>query len=196
MGQIIHHSITPPYWVDINGDKKQTQFPIKTSFDTREINTWNRLLSICHASITQLKHQNLFNIDVFIAYSARLNMLHAIHTLRCILSKKPCCTVYFNNFILTQPGFLGKMKLLASLTHSTHKTSILNPLKNSTNISLASKFFTAVIFENLCLAEFIRNSLTKWYIIILRYQVYRYMLHLSWTMIEPITTQNQWSTGA
>ena len=37
------------------------------------------------------------------------------------------------------------------------------------------------------------NSLTKWYVIILRYQVYRFTLYLSWTTIESITTQNQWS---
>ena len=34
------------------------------------------------------------------------------------------------------------------------------------------------------------NSLAKWYIIILCYQVYRIMLYLFWTMIEPITMQN------
>ena len=32
-------------------------------------------------------------------------------------------------------------------------------------------------------------SLTKWYVIILRYQVYRFMLYMFWTPIEPITTQ-------
>ena len=36
-------------------------------------------------------------------------------------------------------------------------------------------------------------SLTKWYVIIFRYQVYRFTLFLSWTTIEPITTQNQWT---
>ena len=33
------------------------------------------------------------------------------------------------------------------------------------------------------------NSLAKWYIIILSYQVYQFTLYLSWTTIEPITTQ-------
>ena len=33
------------------------------------------------------------------------------------------------------------------------------------------------------------NSLTKWYVIILRYHVYRFTLYLSWTTIEPITIQ-------
>ena len=40
------------------------------------------------------------------------------------------------------------------------------------------------------------NSPAKCYVIIPRYQVYQIMLYLSRTTIEPITTQNQWGTGA
>ena len=43
-----------------------------------------------------------------------------------------------------------------------------------------------------------RSTIRQWrcYVIILRNQVYRITLYLSWTTIESITTQNQWSTGA
>ena len=39
-------------------------------------------------------------------------------------------------------------------------------------------------------------SVSKCYVVILCYQVYRITLYLSWIMIKLITTQNQWSTGA
>ena len=47
----------------------------------------------------------------------------------------------------------------------------------------------------LCLSKSMSlNSASKCCIIIHHYQVYQIALYLSWTMIKPITTQNQWNT--